>query len=83
MKELDIDNTSFYSIPSISKTGSERFPEGPVKGVPGRVNTGGSGMNAISGNVPSFPKQKDAPENDPSFWNMGGNGMWWSVFTKE
>jgi hypothetical protein len=77
MKELDIDNTSFYSIPKIGTTGTERASEGPVKGIPGRVQKT-SDMTAISNNVPAMPRSKDAPDNDPRSWNIGGDGTWWS-----
>lgn len=81
MVELDLGNTSFYDFGSIAPKSSDRpGSEGPVKDVPGRVQGTPFDMTFLKQTIASKPGVRQAPENDPRSWNMGGNGKWWSVF---
>lgn len=76
--ELDIDNKSFYDLPSINPTNTDNPSDGPVSGIPGREHKGGSGFTAMKKVISGNTKISPTPENDPRSWNMGGDGNWWS-----
>lgn len=78
-KELDMTGgTSFYDIPKIKPTGIDRHDEGPVRDVPGREITTPFDMTTMKDMIPGVGRVVDTPENNPRYWNMGGDGSYWS-----